>query len=108
MAKLNKACIRIIEEAMKIRMQHHARIVSRKKVNDPSLPSWFDKPIAWHEAMLEATFVQVEDILQAHNCYKGFRTYTRYGQELRWYFVNGISVPNFSIPETQEEPVCVR
>lgn len=95
MAKLSKANLEILNEVMKVRMAHYARIITRIKNNDPTLPDYFDKPVAWYEGLLEASFMQCEDILMKNNKYRGFREYQLYGQNLRWYFVEGLAMPEY-------------
>lgn len=96
MAKLNKACRKIVTEILTIRIPHHAKIIKRKRENDQTLPNWFDKPVEWHETMLSACYQQIEDLLMGHSCYNGFREYERYGVTgLRWYHVDHLRQPDF-------------
>lgn len=100
MAKLNKVVCKIIKEILMERIPHHASIAHRIRENDPTLPSHFDRPAEWHETMLEACYMQLEDLLHGHNVYNGYREYvdSASSYKLRWYYVSFLRYPDVTQP----------
>jgi len=81
MAKLNKGMQALVIQANDEQIPHLVSVIRRKQSKDLSLPHWYyNKPIAYYEGLLQGAYATIEQILMAHNQYKGYGVYQ--GDEL--------------------------
>lgn len=96
MAKLSRLNIKVIDRLQNSAISY-ASIIARRQAGDPSLPEWYlDKPIAFYEGMLAATYGAIEEILHTSNAYRGYgyrdsmdAHIGKYPITYHLYFVNG-------------------